>query len=110
MGGIKALSGVVAILDSTQDLLCKKLTNHFVTLCLNLDNNSSSNTSSTIGTTDEKKSKRRHRKHVNNQENQENQEDEDAEDEYEEDENERMARLGSEEGGAKDEENEGTNV
>ena len=34
LGGVKALSGVVAILDSTQDLLCKKLTNHFITLCL----------------------------------------------------------------------------
>lgn len=37
MGGIKALSGVVSVLDSTQDLLCKKLTNHFVSLCLDLD-------------------------------------------------------------------------
>ena len=34
LGGVKALSGVVAILDSTQDLLCKKLANHFITLCL----------------------------------------------------------------------------
>ena len=37
MGGIKALSGVVSVLDSTQDLLCKKLTNHFVSVCLDLD-------------------------------------------------------------------------
>ena len=37
LGGIKALSGVVSVLDSTQDLLCKKLTNHFVSLCLDLD-------------------------------------------------------------------------
>ena len=27
----------MSVLDSTQDLLCKKLTNHFVSLCLDLD-------------------------------------------------------------------------
>ena len=37
LGGLKALSGVVTILDDTQDLLCKKLTNYFVTMCLNDD-------------------------------------------------------------------------
>lgn len=34
LGGIKALSGVVSSLDETQDLLSKKLTNHFISLCL----------------------------------------------------------------------------
>lgn len=34
LGGIKALSGVVTILDRTQDVLCKKLGDHFVRLCL----------------------------------------------------------------------------
>ena len=35
LGGIKALSGVVTVLDRTQELLCKKLGDHFVRLCLN---------------------------------------------------------------------------
>lgn len=35
LGGIKALSGVVTVLDRTQDVLCKKLGDHFVRLCLN---------------------------------------------------------------------------
>ena len=30
----------MSVLDSTQDLLCKKLTNHFVSLCLDLDSGS----------------------------------------------------------------------
>lgn len=28
---------MVSVLDSTQDLLCRKLTNHFVSLCLNVE-------------------------------------------------------------------------
>lgn len=28
---------MVSVLDATQDLLCRKLTNHFVSLCLNIE-------------------------------------------------------------------------
>lgn len=38
LGGVRALTGVVGILDETQDLLCKKLTNHFNSLCLDFSN------------------------------------------------------------------------
>ena len=54
LGGIKALSGVVSVLDSTQDLLCKKLTNHFVALCLNAEGTTA---------TKEEATKKKHRKH-----------------------------------------------
>lgn len=38
LGGIKSLSGVVNSLDETQDLLCRKLTNHLISLCLDSQN------------------------------------------------------------------------
>lgn len=42
------------MLDSTQDLLCKKLTNHFVALCLNAEGTAA---------TKEEATKKKHRKH-----------------------------------------------